>query len=744
MNTPGLPQCAMALPTKHAGIEHRPLRDRHERAWDKGLTNHDRGGQRTARPAFKSGSCSQRKRKSGLKLSAITLSMLIGFSACTALSQTVATNHLPVDLNTPRTFPEISSAQQWEQRAKEIRQQVLVSCGLWPLPEKTPLKPHIFGKVERDGYSIEKVYFETWPGLYLGGNLYRPLGRGRGPFPAILNPHGHWSNGRMADTKDGSIAGRCISFARQGMIAFSYDMIGYNDTHFADAPQDESFSDLHHQIATNRADLLWNISLMGLQTWNSIRALDFLESLPDADPKRLACTGESGGGTQTFMLGSVENRLAVQAPVVMVSHIMQGGCLCENAPGLRVEYSNMEIAAAPAPRPQILVAASGDWTKDTPTVEGPSIAHIYQLLKHPESFHYVRFNFDHNYNQTSREAVYGWFGKWLLHAPDPGAIKEKPFQKDADSELRVFPSNHLPEGALTLPQFLQSIRQLHRHELESLVPKDASGVKQFQSVMMPAWRHTLQLDGPNIRPEVKTGKMEACGEFKRLPVTIHRPGQEGTIVAGYWAPPGILETAVPRLVVMVSKEPDPLPASNSAPSGPILSFLKNGLAVLQVHQFSSGHTPDLFKEFYTTYNRTELQNHVADLLALCSAGRSVEPRKNLSFRIMLAGTGRAGLWALLAAPGADAVIADCDSLDLSDETTLLAPDLFCPGILAMGGFETAAMLAAPHPLLLHNTGPNFPTKTLLAAYSASGVLGKVRIDVGTLPYTEIAQSAAHF
>src|SRR5438105_2357782 len=100
----------------------------------------------------------------------------------------------PIDLDTPRVFPRISSAREWDQKATEIRQQVLVSCSLWPMPEKTPLKPQIFGKIERDGYTVEKVYFETWPGLYLAGNLYCPAGRGHGPFPGILNPHGHWSN----------------------------------------------------------------------------------------------------------------------------------------------------------------------------------------------------------------------------------------------------------------------------------------------------------------------------------------------------------------------------------------------------------------------------------------------------------------------------------------------------------------------------------------------------------------------
>ena len=230
------------------------------------------------------------------------------------------------------------------------REQILVSCGLWPTPEKTPLQAHIFGKIERDGYSIEKVYFQTLPGFYLAGNLYRPLAEGKGPFPAILNPHGHWKEGRLADTKDGSTAARCISFARQGMVAFSYDMVGFNDTHFANSPTNKAFYEIHRQFGgfgTNATDMLWGISLMGLQTWNSIRALDFLESLPDVDAKRLACTGESGGGTQTFMLGAIDDRLAVQVPVVMVSHTMQGGCSCENMAGLRIEYSNMEIAAAP-------------------------------------------------------------------------------------------------------------------------------------------------------------------------------------------------------------------------------------------------------------------------------------------------------------------------------------------------------------------------------------------------------------
>src|SRR5690242_12937006 len=159
-------------------------------------------------------------------------------------------------LNTPRTFPPSSSKAEWEQRARAIREQALVSCGLWPLPEKTPLEAKIFGRIERDGYSVEKVYFQSYPGFYVAGNLYRPLGKGRGPFPGVLNPHGHWKDGRFADEASGSIAARCINFARQGMVAFSWDMVGYNDTQFAHPAGPPGYN-THRHFANDPTNQLW-------------------------------------------------------------------------------------------------------------------------------------------------------------------------------------------------------------------------------------------------------------------------------------------------------------------------------------------------------------------------------------------------------------------------------------------------------------------------------------------------------
>src|SRR5277367_63550 len=169
-----------------------------------------------------------------------------------------------VDLNTPREFPNVTNRVEWETRARQIREQILVSAGLWPVPEKTPLNPVIFGKVLHADYSIEKVYFQTTPGFYLAGNLYRPVGKGNGAFPAILNPHGHSPRGRLEDETNSSTVARCANFARQGMIAFAYDMVGYNDTHFPETPPGSSFSSAHWNFATNNpACQLWNVSLMG-------------------------------------------------------------------------------------------------------------------------------------------------------------------------------------------------------------------------------------------------------------------------------------------------------------------------------------------------------------------------------------------------------------------------------------------------------------------------------------------------
>jgi hypothetical protein len=296
----------------------------------------------------------------------------------------------------------------------------------------------VFGKVAKSDYSVEKVYFQSLPGFLVTGNLYRPIGQGSGPFPAVLSPHGHWAYGRLENTPLNSGPGRAISLARQGFVVFTYDMIGYDDSR-----------QLPHTFGGKR-ESLWGMTLAGLQLWNSIRSLDFLQSLPDVNPEALAVTGESGGGTQTFLLAAVDDRVKVAVPVNMISLHMQGGCLCENAPTLRLDTNNVEIAATIAPRPMLMISATGDWTANTLEAEFPAVRSLYSLLDAPDRVNAVRFQADHNYNKDSREAMYAWLARWMKGAPADVQVRERGFTADSPADLLVFHQRALPPEALTV------------------------------------------------------------------------------------------------------------------------------------------------------------------------------------------------------------------------------------------------------------------------------------------------------
>lgn len=634
------------------------------------------------------------------------------------------------DLNTPRQMAAPASRAAWETRAREIREQVLVSCGLWPMPERTPLKPQVSGRVERDGYSIENVAIQTYPGFYLAGNLYRPLGRGKGPFPAVLNPHGHWASGRMADQPDGSLAARCIHFARQGIVAFSYDMVGYNDT-----------IQVTHKFGADPANQLWGISLMGLQTWNSVRALDFLASLPDVDRMRLGCTGESGGGTQTFMLGAIDDRLAVQGPIVMVSHTMQGGCLCENAPGLRSAFYNVEIAAAAAPRPQILVAAAGDWTKATLEVEGPDIESVYRLCGASDRFRAVSFNFGHNYNQTSREAAYAWFQHWLLGQPDRLSVPEAPYTKEPDAALRVFPDGKLPPDALNEAGVIHSLVALAKAQVAELTPRDPASLDRARHVIGTSWRRALGLDPQPAAVEVEAGTPTSKGSYSMETVAFGRTGA-GDRIPAVWIKPVRFDGRAAVVLAHPAGGKTFLDA-DGAPRGVAAELLGRGMAVLLPDLFMTGSLFDgnaaakrkLFEKYFTTYNRTDLQERVQDLatsVAYLRQHGKVE-------RVTLCGTDRAGIWCLLASPVADGVAADLAGVDVNAPARLLESDLFVPGLLKFGGVPTVMGLAAPRPMLVHQTAGLLNTGWAESAYRSVRASGALRAETRQLGDAEVAR-----
>jgi hypothetical protein len=296
-----------------------------------------------------------------------------------------------------KTRQYITTPMAWEQRAKQIRSQILHATGLDPFPKKCPLNP-IFGEKRTfDGYQVENVAFESLPGVYVTGSLYSPTEVKITP-PGILSPHGHWPKIEDYGRYRPDVQKRCAAMARMGAVVFSYDMVGYGQL----------------------AELGWqhkHPETMKLQIWNGIRAVDFLLSI-GADPKQIACTGASGGGTQTFHIAAVDPRIYASVPVVMVSYRHFGGCICELGMPIHennnFKTNNVEIAACIAPNPLLLVSVGTDATESTPKVEYPFIQYIYELFGKSgmvENAHLP--NDQHGYDYNKRAAVYPFLAKHL-------------------------------------------------------------------------------------------------------------------------------------------------------------------------------------------------------------------------------------------------------------------------------------------------------------------------------------------
>jgi hypothetical protein len=648
-------------------------------------------------------------------VAAVIAAMLVPVSAPAAqIPEQDARNTEIHSSTTQYKMPVFSSPEAWQARAAFLRKQILASAGLLPLPEKQPMHAEVFGKLERSGYTVEKVLLETWPGFYLGGNLYRPAGV-PGPYPAIVAPHGHWPYGRLENQQLVSVPARCINLARQGFVVFSYDMIGYNDT-----------DQIPHHWGNKRYDL-WNINPLGVQLWDSIRAVDFVSSLPDVDAKRIGATGASGGGTQTFMLTAVDERIQAAAPVNMISATSQGG-ICENAANLRVggnnDTSNMVIGALMAPRPLLMVSAA-DWTLNTNRVEFPGVQSIFRLLGVEQNVETHHQNQVHNYNQESREAVYTFMGARLRGTNGP--IAERPFTAEMPQDLLALYGRQRPAGAVrSLDEFVSARIAETRSGIDQLRPRDRATLDKAREAFRERLTYSLLAAKP-AASELLSAKVPVTGTPENAEsLILGRAGKGDRIPAIWLAPARINPGVAPTLIVHPEGTAWVLSSSQSG-GGLVKGILERGGVVMGIDAFQTGSAKaprNISANGFTWFNQTDDANRVQDIL---TALAFLQNRTGAS-TVNLLGLEMGGVWSYfartMAGPGVN-LAADLAQFAVDDDQQFL-DRFFIPGLRRAGDFKAAAVVDTEGRLLLHNTRPGFPEDWVKDSALAGSTTADVR------------------
>ena len=629
----------------------------------------------------------------------------------------------------PLTPP--TSTVEWQRRTEAVRRQMLVALGLWPMPARTPLNPVLHGRIDRGDYTVEKVYFESVPGFFVTGSLYRPKGRA-GKVPGVLCPHGHWNEGRFLDVgadkvkkelaqgaeqfEEGGrspLQARCVMLARMGCVVFHYDMIGYADS--VQIPLSIAHGFSKQRPAMNTPEN-WGLfspqaethlqSVMGLQTLNSLRALDFLTGLPDVDSDRIACTGASGGGTQTFILGAIDPRVKVAFPAVMVCTAMQGGCTCENASLLRVNTGNVEFAALFAPKPLGMTCAD-DWTKEMPSKGFPELQATYALLGKPANVHLTQgIQFEHNYNRLARTAMYSWMNTHLkLGAKEP--IVEPDYQRLTRDELSVWDAEH-PAPKAGDPEFERVLlRRLHEDALRQLSAA-ATQPGQFrkafgsgvEALLGRAPSEVGQVDWEMIHKEDRGTWIEMSGLLRarlhgeELPAVFCHPKQwNGTTViwltgqgkAGLFGADGLLQEEARQLVE----------SGATVMSVDLLQqgeFREDGSELARTGRVKN---PREAAAFTFGYNHALFAQRVHDVM---STVHFIKSNERPSKRLLLVARGSAGPIAAAALAvqhgSIDSALLETGGFRFSNVTDIHDPN-FLPGGAKYGDLPALLALAAP-------------------------------------------------
>lgn len=344
-----------------------------------------------------------------------------------------------------RFMDGVKTKAEWEATRSKLKREFLEMLGLDPLPEKTPLKATIAGSIERSGIAIERIHFQSRPGLYVTGNLYLPRTASDKKHPAILYVCGHSNKGR--DGNKTAFQDHGLWFATNGYVCLVIDTLQLGEV-----------AGIHH--GTYRFERWWwhdnGYTPAGVECWNGIRAIDYLSTRPEVDAEKIGVTGISGGGATTVWVAAADERVKVAVPVSGMSDlecyvtdkVVNGHCDCM-FPVNTYRWELTTILALFAPKP--LLFANSDNDNIFPMTGNRRIAQrmrqCYELLGAKEHFEEYVSKGGHDYRPDLRLAVFGFFHKHLKG--DNSAIKDADFPTIEGKDLRVFPTDaDLPKDSI--------------------------------------------------------------------------------------------------------------------------------------------------------------------------------------------------------------------------------------------------------------------------------------------------------
>ena len=375
----------------------------------------------------------------------------------------------------------------------EVRRRLEAAAG--KPPEYDPLDAAVHQVHRRDGYRIEAVSFNTFAGLRMTATAYVP--DADGPVPGILAVHGHTAHGR----RDPGEQRRCAALAKRGYFVLAVDCFGSGE---------RSIILPGHYHGGLDAAALWltGTSLFGIQIHENVRACDYLASRPEVDPDRLAISGASGGGNQSFYAGAWEPRFKAVVPVVSIGAyrkvVATGNCMCETPFALAGELEQYDLLALIAPRALLVMSAMQDainfrFEDAEETVR--QAARVWELLGVPERVAFRAFPTRHGYPQPMREACQGWFDRWLRGAPTHDPVPDPPVPVEDYATISCFPEAASPQ-VKTIRHYFVDRRAAVRAGSPSPAASDRDALRRLLKV---------DLDAPPLKSELHQGFGRGAG-----------------------------------------------------------------------------------------------------------------------------------------------------------------------------------------------------------------------------------------